>query len=100
MTAVAVQERRFSEMSPEEQQREAETVIMAARAVIDEARERRRATPPSKAKPRGVTSGNRLSRVTERASGKLDERIPDGLPISEVAVTKPAEARQVADRSR
>jgi hypothetical protein len=41
-----------------------------------------------------------MSRVTERPSGEADKRVPDGFPIREVAVTKPAKADQIADRCR
>jgi hypothetical protein len=41
-----------------------------------------------------------MSRVTESPSGEPDERVPDGLPIGEVAIAKPTKADQIAERCR
>jgi hypothetical protein len=39
-----------------------------------------------------------VSRVTERPSGEADKRVPDSLPIGEVAIAKPAKVDQISDR--
>jgi hypothetical protein len=41
-----------------------------------------------------------MSRVTQRRFGEPDERVPDGLAIATLAMAKPAEPDQFADRSR
>jgi len=38
--------------------------------------------------------------MTKRPSRELDERVPDGLPVPEVALMKAAKAYQVAYRTR
>jgi hypothetical protein len=38
--------------------------------------------------------------VSERPSRKLDERVPNGLPIREIALAKPTKTDQVIYRSR